>query len=276
MKYLFVATFLILLSCNDQDTGTAELENNSRDSVTSIKTLAIAPDSIIKIPVIFHILYSNDLQNISTDSILAELKNVQNDFLLLNRDVNIVDSVFKNRIGNAGINFFLADTIMQNQGEKGIIRLKVNNRHQLYKKSKIINPERYLNVYIGNISSDGFVNTNPWTFPADDAIHLNYRYVGSRYRLMTHETGHWLGLWHTYEDGCSSNGDEVDDTPPQKKATDSDCETCPPDATDQTCGNGPSNYNNFMDYSGCRVMFTKGQVDKMHLTIRSYRKKLSR
>jgi pregnancy-associated plasma protein-A len=77
----------------------------------------------------------------------------------------------------------------------------------------------------------------------------------------THEVGHWLGLAHTFEDGCQGHGDYIDDTPAEAVPT-SRCpvgkDTCPEAGLDPI--------HNYMDYSddACYTEFTSGQAERTH------------
>ncbi|WP_307845240.1 zinc metalloprotease [Planomonospora sp. ID67723] len=83
-----------------------------------------------------------------------------------------------------------------------------------------------------------------------------------------HEIGHWLGLLHTFENGCRAPGDAIADTPPEAHPT----VGCP--AGKDTCpGNGPDPIHNFMDYShdACMSEFTGGQALRMQESWVAYR-----
>jgi len=89
-------------------------------------------------------------------------------------------------------------------------------------------------------------------------------------RTLTHEVGHWLGLFHTFEGGCDNGvGDNIADTPPQASGS----EGCPV-GRDSCPGDGPDLINNFMDYSydACMTSFTKGQITRMREAAKAFRR----
>lgn len=86
----------------------------------------------------------------------------------------------------------------------------------------------------------------------------------------THEVGHWLGLFHTFQGGCSRTNDSVLDTEPEA----SPAFGCPIGRNScQVTRTGDPIFN-FMDYTddACMNTFTRGQVtrmDALHLQYRS-------
>jgi hypothetical protein len=137
-----------------------------------------------------------------------------------------------------------------------------------------------LNLYVGQLG-DLVLGYSAYPYwyqdgPSLDGVVIDWRTLpgGSmanydRGFTGVHEIGHWLGLFHTFENGCADPGDGIADTPAEAKPS----EGCS-DAAD-TCplpGNDPN--RNFMDYAQDRCMqeFTAGQAERMHQMWAVYRK----
>jgi Pregnancy-associated plasma protein-A len=114
------------------------------------------------------------------------------------------------------------------------------------------------------------------TAPELDGIVIDFETLpggafGERFSLgktATHETGHWLGLLHTFQGGCNDKGDYVDDTPSERSPA-SECpigrDTCPAPDLDPI--------HNYMDYSDdfCYSQFTAGQATRMQQFFAAFR-----
>lgn len=254
---------------------------------------------LVTIPVVFHIIYTdtlpdngmsdavrnsltgNSTSRLPKEKILAELKDLDQDFQRTNPDIGEVISEFRNVIGNPRIHFVLKDIIYVSTTLSQIHQR--NNAGKLHELSPMIHPDSCLNVYISTLrvnggGSEGVTNV-PFNnqLPSSDAVNLNWSWVGLHYRLLTHEVGHWLGLWHVDSEN-QIDISNVTDIPVQTDLTEIICVICSRPGVKvirrQREQFSKPNTNNYMDYSGCRRMFSTQQSIYMRNIIITLRKSI--
>ena len=154
---------------------------------------------------------------------------------------------------------------------------------QQYKQQLNIDPTHHLNIYTGDMPGLLGWSYMPYSWTESYYMHgvcLSYTCLpGGTYpynlgRTASHEVGHYLGLLHTFENGCNAPGDYVNDTPYQDDGN--NIYTCNPNL--DTCPNqlGIDPVHNYMNYvdDACLTEFTNGQSERMDEMISQYRPSL--
>ncbi len=248
----------------------------------------------IKIPVVVHVIYRTDAQNISDSQIQSQIDVLNNDYNKANWDTMFVPSVWKPIIADVGLEFVLANRDPDGNITTGVTRTQTTIKDIAstsgdlhYQTSKggqdIWDRNRYLNIWVCEILENiyGFASL-PGAPAASDGVVIDFIAFGTegtaespthKGRTGTHEVGHWLDLQHlwAFPSAPPCGDDGLLDTPLQESGN-FGCKTYPHNTDCNTTADGEM-FMNFMDFSDdpCLNMFTEDQKDKMIGTINNQR-----
>ncbi len=230
------------------------------------------------IPVVFHVLYQQSIDDISDAQVIDAVNILNQDWRKRNADTSDVIPQFKNRIGDTKIEFRLATKDPNGNCTNGIEHIYTSLTTNAGDASKINQWPRgkYLNIWVVNsILLYGYQVGGLSYYPPDvtgqnsiyDGVMMINSYTGSigtsaawSSRGLDLEIAKYLGLWHTWgqNDGCgiACGDDGIADTPITKGWC-----SCPLPQNAKICDTAiVENYQNFMEYSYCTRMFTQGQA----------------
>ncbi|MBB5642842.1 M43 family zinc metalloprotease [Cryobacterium roopkundense] len=256
------------------------MDVQSREIVA--RGIMAARSGITHIPVVVHVIYNEDDQNISDEQIASQIDVLNQDFRKTNPDVANLPDVFLSLADDAQVEFALASTDPEGDPTDGITRTYTDTTSFTYDDAIKFDAsgghdawpaDKYLNLWVGRLGGGllGYAQFPGGEASTDGVVILDTAFgtVGTASppfglgRTATHEIGHWLNLNHIWgdEDGCVGT-DKVDDTPNQAYAN-----TGKPNFPHVTCNNGPNGdlFMDYMDYvdDDAMVLFSAGQVDRM-------------
>ncbi len=275
-----------LLANNPRMMGSDAYEQLLAPKIAAAKALMqSSPQRVLQftIPVVVHVIHNGEAigtgANISDAQVISQIQVLNEDFRRIvgtrgfNTDPNGAD---------IEVEFCLAKRDPSGCITNGIDRLDMSavstswggseatsNTNTILKPTTTWDASQYMNMWSVNFSNGTLLGFAQFPGgPANtDGVVSNYTYFGSNDaagvsipgafnlgRTMTHEVGHYLGLYHTFQGGCAAPGDLCDDTP----AVDAPNFGCP--TTHQSCGTLDM-VRNYMDYTddACMNVFTNDQ-----------------
>src|SRR4029453_1886830 len=247
--------------CATKDHDEKEREQVTQENSRFKKALAAAGQEVERAPgsvtisVRFHVIRSSSGAGDVTDA-------------QINAQIDVLNDAYSGHTGGANTPFRFALAGVTRTNNDAWYTMGYGSQEEKAAKAALrVGGAETLNIYTANLGG-GLLG---WaTFPSDyrkrpsqdGVVILNESVPGGSaapYNLgdtATHEVGHWVGLYHTFQGGCSKRNDQVADTPAEQ----SPAYGCP--ATRDTCNAaGADPIENFMDYTddACMFEFTAGQ-----------------
>lgn len=259
-------------------------------------------NTIVTIPVVFHVIHSGQTlglaANISAAQVQSQLDVLNECYRKRNADTALIPNIFKSRAADIEVEFCLAITDPNGNNTSGIMRYNIPTTPAAFdadvKPVTVWDATKYLNIWTTQLSNNilGYA-TFPGMGPMNqDGVVLDYRVVGKAPanpfttssdtlgKTAVHEVGHWLGLFHTFQDSCKgltpatcgNQGDRVCDTPPSKEAN-YGTPSISLNSCNETPVDEPDMWMNYMDYANSEnlSMFTHGQRDVMRAVLNTSR-----
>ena len=223
----------------------------------------------VTIPVAFHVINSGS--SVAEGNVRASQIRAQ---------IDVLNASYGGGTGGAATSFrFSLASIDRTTNPRWFNLRRDSGNERAMKKQLRVGGARTLNIYTADLARKllGWA-TFPWEYRrdrVDDGVAILHSSLpggtAAPYNqgdTTTHEVGHWLGLFHTFEGGCTAPGDHVGDTPAEA----SPAYRCPI-GRDTCSAAGHDPVTNFMDYTddGCMFAFTRGQGSRMSQAWAAYR-----